>query len=220
VEFPAESADGFLFEVRADGHWRRRGLWQHDPESVAASYVIDKVRRLAIGHSVLAATSLERQASAYLGKGANVEGLGTRVLWARVYIDIDPEIRSEAYSLMRLRARTKTDLEDRQLRIAQAVALRDLLREDPTLALAHLLLEAPEKVDPQTIKGTIKAIGEQVSAHAPGGTWVKTAQLLERSFGGLPADAKQAIIDRICRTLTEFGEKETAEHIEGSYKWQ
>jgi hypothetical protein len=220
VEFPAESADGFLFEVRADGHWRRRGLRQHDPESVAASHVIDEVHRLAIGHSVLAATSLERQASAYLGRGANVAGLGTRVEWARVCIDVDPEIRREAYTLMRVRARAKTDLEDRQLRIAQAVTLRDLLREDPTLALAHLLLEAPEKIDTQALRGTIKAIGEQVGAYAPGETWVKTAQLLERSFGGLPTDAKQAIIDRICKTLTEFGEKETADHIEESYKFQ
>jgi hypothetical protein len=67
VEFPADSADGFLFKVRADGQWRRRAMRQHDPESVAASYVIDKVRGLAIGHSVLAATALERQASACLG---------------------------------------------------------------------------------------------------------------------------------------------------------
>ena len=220
VEFPAESADGYLFKARVDGRWRRRGLRQHDPESVAASYVIDKVRSLAISHSVLAATSLERQASARLGRGANVEGLGTRVVWARVCIDVDPEIQSEAYTLMRLRAREKADLEDRKLRIAQAVALRDLLREDPTLALAHLLLETPEKIDTQALKGTMKAIGEQVAAHAPGGTWVKTAQLLERSFGGLPTDEKQAIIDRICKTLTEFGVKEAAEHIEESYKWR
>jgi hypothetical protein len=219
VEFPADSADGFLFKVRVDGKWRRRTMRQHDPESVAASYVIDKVCGLAIGHSVLAATALERQASACLGGGANVKGLGTRVVQARVYIEVDPEIRSEAYTLMRLRARSKTELEDRQLRIAQAVALRDLLREDPTLALTHLLLEAPEKVDAQTLKGTIKTIGELVSANSPGGTWVKTAQLLERSFGGLPDDAKQAIIDRICKTLTEFGQRGVAEHIEESYKW-
>jgi hypothetical protein len=217
VKFPAESADGYLFDVRADGLWRRRSLKQHAPEEAAASYVIEKLYPLAKNYSVLAATSLERKANAYLGKGANIEDLGTRLRWAQVSIDVDPKILLEASNLMRIRSRAKADLEDRDLRIARAVALRDLLREDPTLAFAHLLLEAPEKIDVRNLSGTIKAVGEQISAYAPGETWVKTAQLLERSFGSLPADAKQAIIDRICKTLTEFGEREPADHIRETY---
>jgi len=102
----------------------------------------------------------------------------------------------------------------RQLRIAQAVTFRDLLREDPTLALAHLLLESPETVTGQAAISTISAIGEQVAAYAPGAAWVKTAQLLEKSFGELPPDAKQFIIDRICSGLMEFkGAEDAASRI-------
>ena len=67
---------------------------------------------------------------------------------------------------------------------------------------------------------TINTIGEQLSIYTPGGTWVKTAQLLEKSFGKLPEDKKQAVIDRICKAMTEFGMKQEAEHIHETYKWQ
>jgi hypothetical protein len=182
--------------------------------------VIEKVCAIATNYSVLATTSLERKANAHLGKGANIEGLGTRLRWAQIIIDVDPEIQLRASNLMRKRSRLKTDREDKDLRIAQAVALRDLLREDPTLAFAHLLLEAPEKLDARTLSGTVKAVGEQISAYAPGETWVKTAQILEKSFGDLRPDARQAIIDRICKTLTEFGEREPADHIRETYSWR
>jgi hypothetical protein len=122
--------------------------------------------------------------------------------------------------LMRLRARARTGLEDRKLRIAQASTFRDLLREDPTLALAYILLESPEKIDSLDSGGIIKAVGEQVAAYAPGSTWVKTAQLLEKTFGELPDDEKRAMIDRICKVMTEFGQKPTAEHLQETYKWQ
>jgi len=121
---------------------------------------------------------------------------------------------------MRLRARARTGLEDRKLRIAQASTFRDLLREDPTLALAYILLESPEKIDSLDSGGIIKAVGEQVAAYAPGSTWVKTAQLLEKTFGELPDDEKRAMIDRICKVMTEFGQKPTAEHLQETYKWQ
>lgn len=98
---------------------------------------MESVRRLAINHSVLAEASLTQQASAYLGKGANIQGLGTRVIWAQVYVDVDAEIQSEAYTLMRLHARAKKELEDKELRIAQAVAFHNLLQKDPTLAIAQ-----------------------------------------------------------------------------------
>lgn len=213
VEFPAVSADGFTFNVRADGRWRWRGLRQHNHESAAASHVMDKVSRMAATYSVLAAATLERKANAHLGRAANVNGLRVRVQWARVHIDVEPQVRREAQTHMRLLVRAKADREDREVRIAQAVALRDLLREDPTLALAHLLLESPRKIDNHAISETVKAIGEQVAAYAPGAAWVKTAQMLEKSFGELAPDAKQAIINRICRTLTEFGQKEAAQRI-------
>lgn len=126
----------------------------------------------------------------------------------------------EAYNLMRLRARARIELGDRKLRISQASTFRDLLREDPTLALAYILLETPEKIGSLDSGKIIKAVGEQVAAYSPGSTWVKTAQLLEKTFGELPNDEKQAMIDRICKVMMEFGERPTAEHLQETYKWQ
>lgn len=219
-DFPAESGDGFSFHVNVTGAWWRYDLRQRNPEAAAASYVIDKIRSMAANCSVLTAVALERKVNACLGRGASVMGLGTRVRWARAHIDVDPETQHEAYTRMRFRARAKAELEDRRLRIAQAVELRDLLRKDPTLALAHLLLAAPEKIESLASGGIIKTIGEQVAAYAPGATWVKTAQMLEKSFGEMPDDAKQAIVDRIYMVLSEFGKKREAEHLQEAYKWE
>lgn len=212
AKFQAASADGFSFDITAHGRWRRTALRQHNPQSATASYVIDEVSRLAVTCSVLAAPALTHKANAHLGQAVRIPGLGVRMQWASVHIEVDPEIERQAKTRMRLRARAKEDLEDRQLRIAQAVILRDLLREDPTLALAHLLLESPGTVTGQAAVSTIKEIGEQVAAYAPGAAWVKTAQLLEKSFGELPPDAKQFIIDRICSGLAEFRGAEEAAH--------
>jgi hypothetical protein len=212
AKFPAESADGFSFDVRACGRWRRTALRQQNPGSAAASYVIDEVNRLALTCSVLAASALTHKANAHLGRGERVPGLRVRMQWAHVHIEVDPEVQRQADRRLGLRARAKSDLEDRELRIAQAVAFRDLLREDPTLALAHLLLESPGTVTVQAAISTIKEVGEQVAAYAPGAAWVKTAQLLEKSFGDLPPDAKRFIIDRICTGLMEFRGAEEAAH--------
>ena len=212
--FPAASADGFSFDVTAHGRWRRIAFRQHNPQSAATSYVIEEVSRLAVTCSVLAASALTHKANAHLGRAVRIPSLGVRMQWASVHIEVDPEIQRQAETRLRLRARAKCDWEDRQLRIAQAVTFRDLLREDPTLALAHLLLESPGTITGQAAISTIKEIGEQIAAYAPGAAWVKTAQLLEKSFGELPPDAKQFIIDRICRGLMEFrGGEEAANHI-------
>jgi hypothetical protein len=212
--FPAASADGFSFDVTAYGRWWRTGLRQHEPEAAAASYVVDQVSRLAVTCSILAAPALTYKANAHLGRAVRIPGLGVRMQWASVQIEVNPEIQRQAETRVRLRARARSDWEDRQLRIAQTVTFRDLLREDPTLALAHLLLGSPGTVTDQAAISTISAIGEQIAAYAPGAAWVKTAQLLEKSFGELPPDAKKFIIDRICDGLMEFkGTEDAASHI-------
>jgi hypothetical protein len=214
AKFPAASADGFNFDVRAYGRWRRTALRQHDPGSAATSYVIDEVNRLALTCSVLAASALTYKANAHLGRAAKIPELGVRMQWAHVHIEVDPEVQRQADTRLALRAHAKSDWEDRQLRIEQAVTFRDLLREDPTLALAHVLLESPGTTTAQAAISAIKEVGEQVAAYAPGAAWVKTAQLLEKSFGDLPPDAKRFIIDRICTGLMEFkGAEEAAHHI-------
>ena len=212
AKFPAASGDGFSFDVSAHGRWRRTALRQRNPESAAASYVTDEVSRLAVACSVLAAPALTYKANAHLGRAKRIPNLGVRVQWASVHIEVDPEVQRRAKARLRLRARAESEREDRQLRITQAITFRDLLREDPTLALAHLLLESPGTVTSEAAISTIREIGEQVAAYAPGAAWVKMAQLLEKSFGELPSDAKQHIIDRICRSLMEFRGTEEAAH--------
>jgi hypothetical protein len=220
VNFPAASEDGFSFQINVAGAWWRCGLRQRNPESAAESYVVDKVSSMAAKCPVLAAVALERRVNARLGRGSGVTGLGVRVRWARAHVDVDPETQHEAHARTRLRAREAAELEDRRLHIAQAVELRDLLRKDPTLALAHLLLAAPDKFENLANDGVIKTVGEQVAAYAPGGTWVKTAQMLEGSFGEMPDDTKQAIVDRICAVLLEFGKKREAGELQEAYRWQ
>jgi hypothetical protein len=220
VNFPATSEDGFSFHVNVTGAWWRHDLRQRNPESAAESYVMDKVSSMAANCSVLEAVALERKVNACLGRGRGVAGLGARVRWARAHIDVDPETQHEAHTRMRLHAREKAELDNRRLHIAQAEELRDLLREDLTLALAHLLLVAPEKIESLASGGIIQTVGEQIAAYAPGATWVKTAQMLEKSFGEMPDDAKQAIVDRICTVLSEFGKKREAEHLQETYRWQ
>ena len=188
VNFPAASEDGFSFEISASGRWRRTSLRQHDPVSAAASYVIDEVSRLALTCSVLAAPTLTYRANSLLGRAVKIADFGVRMQWAHVHIEVNPEVQRRADIRLSLQARAKSDWEDRQRRIAQAVTFRDLLREDPTLAFAHLMLESSGTLTAQEAISAIKEVGEQVAAYAPGAAWVKTAQLLEKSFGDLPPD--------------------------------
>ncbi|MEV6821469.1 hypothetical protein AB0M72_22225 [Nocardiopsis dassonvillei] len=174
--------------------------------------MIDEVERMAAEYSILAGQALKHRVNARLNRTMELPDLGVRVEWASVHIDVEPSDMHEAESRMRLRARARAEWEEKELSIAQAVMLRDLLREDPTLALAHLMLESPEKVTDHA-DAMMKLVAERVAAHAPGAAWVATAQLLENSFGKLPTDAKQFIVDRICRALAEFGADEEAQQI-------
>ncbi|CAM3748583.1 hypothetical protein [Nocardiopsis rhodophaea] len=179
--------------------------------------MIEEVTRLAADFSILAGEALKHRANAHLGQAVELPVFGVRVDWASIQVDVAPEDVHEAEARMRLSARAKAELEDRKLRIAQAVTFRDLLRDDPSLALGHLLLYAPDKF-PDQAGALVDVIAERVAAHAPGAAWVKTAQLLEEFFGKLPSDEKKFIIDRICRTLTGFGAKDAARQISQAHQ--
>lgn len=113
---------------------------------------------------------------------------------------------------MRLRARARADWELKQLRVPQAAAYHDQLREDPTLVLAQLLLESPEAVTEQIVT-IIPKVAEQVAAYAPGVAWVQIAYLLGERYGKLAPDAKQFVIDRLCTVATEFGGERIAQRL-------
>ncbi|GGX48858.1 hypothetical protein GCM10010353_73180 [Streptomyces chryseus] len=181
--------------------------------------MIDEVTRLAATCPILAPTELEHRANAYLGQTADLPDTRVRVNWAAVHVHVAPEDLHAAQARMRLRARARADWEINQLRVAQLVAYRDQLREDPTLVLAQLLLESPEAVSEQTVD-IIPLVAEKVAAFAPGAAWVKTAHLLDESFGKLAPDAKQFVIDRLCTALTEFGGEVAAQRLKEAHRCQ
>lgn len=209
--FTAVSADGFGFRISAEGRWRRTMKRQHNPASAASDHIIGEVKQLARTFSITADKALESKANARLGCPAKLHDNGVRVLWARIYVNAEEEDQYQAKILIRAHARAESDRDEQRVRIAQAVALRDLLREDPTLALAYLLLESPARA--AEFGDTIAKISEQIAANAPGAAWVKTARLLEEFFQGQPPDAKQFMIERVCLVLIEFGEKRAARQI-------
>lgn len=211
--FTAASADGgYRFDVRAHGQWEADDSRHHDPAAAAACHVIDEVVLLSADCPILAHAELEYRANARLGQPANLAGTGVLVQWATVHVHARPEDLQDARDHERIRAAARAAREEQQLRVAQYVRFRDLLREDPTIALAQLLLETPAAVSAETVTA-MDEIAKQVAAKAPGAAWVETARLLEKSFGALPTDAKQFIVDRLCRALMEFGATEPAERL-------
>ena len=214
LAFTAASAEGgYRFNVHATGQWRMtNALFHQNPAAAAACHVIERVTELAAVCSILSLAELEYRANALLGQPADLVDVGVRVQWATVHVHARPEDLLDAQRRERLRAKARADQEEQQLRIAQYANFRDLLREDPTIALAQLLLENPAAFTPQTVD-TIGEIARQVASHAPGAAWVETARLLEKSFGRLPADAQQFIVDRLCTVLMEFGANDPAERL-------
>ncbi|MEU8719557.1 hypothetical protein [Streptomyces antimycoticus] len=214
LAFTAASAEGgYRFDVHATGQWLETGAPFHqNPAAAAACHVLDRVTELAAVCSVLSHAELEYRANALLGQPADLASASVRVQWVAVHVHARPEDLIDAQTHERLRAKARAAQEEQQLRVAQYVGFRDLLREDPTIALAQLLLENPAAFTPQTVN-TMGEIARQVASHAPGAAWVETARLLEKSFGGLPADAQQFIVDRLCTVLMEFGAKAPAERL-------
>lgn len=79
-----------------------------------------------------------------------------------------------------------------------------------------MLLEAPGQLDDKTVQ-LVQTLSDKVAAYAPGAAWVRTATLLEKTFGSLAPDAKSYVVDRLCTTLTEFGFKNEASQLHDSH---
>ncbi len=212
------SEGGYRLEVRTEGLWTRR--WRtrhHDPAAAAASHVIDQVTQLAKDTSVLAHAELQYRANRRLGLPVDLPCTGVRVRWASVRIHARPEDLLDAQAHERAAAAARSRREEQQHRLNQYADFRDLLREDPTLALAQLLLENPASVA-SGVSGLLNEIAGYVAASSPGAKWVQTARLLEGALGELKPDAKQFIVDRFCTALLEFGVKETADHLRAVHR--
>ncbi|UNO42982.1 hypothetical protein [Streptomyces sp. MST-110588] len=219
LAFTVASAEGgYRFDVRTEGLWMRaRGIHHHDPAAVAACYVINQVSRLAAACSILDHVELEHHANAQMGMPAELTDAGIRVQWASVHLHVRPEDLLDAQARAHRISGARAAHEQQQLRITQYTDFRDLLRDDPTIALAQLLLENPAAVTKET-QNVISEIASQVATFAPGAEWVQTSRLLESFFEGLASDAKQFVIDRLCTVLMEFGAKESAERLQSVHQ--
>lgn len=217
MDFTAPSADqGLYFHISAQGHWcAKKG--HHDPGAAAAVHIIDEVTRLAAACPVLVPAALQYRANAQLGHPTHLADCQVRLDWATIQVHVDPDDACTAHQRARLAARQQAEWETRQLRMSQALTYRDHLRQDPTLVLAQLLLDAPQTITEQTI-ALIPKIAEQVAAHAPGATWVHTARLLDTWFRGLAPDAKEFIIARLCTVATQFGYEDLAEQVKSAHQ--
>jgi len=203
TEFTVASADaGYRFHVQAHGKWRRIGGHQA-PADAAACHLVDLVAPLAAACPILAPTELEHRVNRSLGRPAADDGSGVRLLWVTVHVHVDPQDLHDATVALRDRAAARGRLREQRLRLEQAVAVRDLLREDPTLAAAMMLAESPAYVGEHTV-ALVQQLAELVAAYSPGSTWVATARLLEAAFGALPAEARTYAVDSMCTALAEF----------------
>jgi len=212
--FNAKSADpGYFFSIDVDGRWQARRT-HHTPESVAISYVIEQVGRLAGSVSLLEHSRLQHQANDLLGRPVSLPRQNIRVLWASVHVHASPHDAADLLEAQRRSTTAKRADEEIRLRISRIITFRDGLREDPTLALAQMMLESPAKVTPETL-ATIESIAKYVATYAPGAEVVAVAQMLRDFTADLKPDAKQFIADRLCTVLIEFGGEAPAHQIRG-----
>ena len=211
--YQVESADhGYLFYLDIDGSWTERAKrGHHNPESVAFSYAVEQIDCVAGSLSLLQHDRLEQQVNARLGRPENLSG-GIRLLWASVNVHAQPQDVGDLLEVGRRQVESKRAAEEMRLRIDRIITFRDCLREDPTLALAQMLLEAPAKVSSETLD-TMQSIAMHIAAYAPGAEAVAIAQLLRDFTATLKPDAKIFIAERLCKVLVEFGGAEPAEQI-------
>lgn len=212
--FTAHSADdGYYFQLEVEGRWEERARTPHrNPESVAATHVIELVRSLACSIPLLERERLQHQANSVLGQPVNVPDHSLRLLWAQVRVYANPDDVDDLLDAQRHRHALRRAAEAKRVKIEHIAAFRDSLREDPTLALAQMLLETPTAITHETIEN-LELVTQRVAANSPRVKTIVIAQLLRDFVAGLKPDAKQLIVDRLCTALVEFGGHEQAEKI-------
>jgi hypothetical protein len=180
--------------------------------------VIDAVAPLALDCPLLSPARLEARANTLLGEPAVIPGGSSRLLWAAIRVNVTPEDFHDAQVELRRRTRTRAHRQAQQEKVDHAVAYLNLLRSDPTLAMVQQLLDNPN-ASTADLAARFDAVAEKVATYAPGGRWVRTVGLLERTFGALDEDAQRYVVDRVCSALSEFRQtQEAAHHIRQEYQ--
>jgi hypothetical protein len=212
--FTAESSDlSYLFSIDLESLWEQRASSrQRNPESMVIDHVMKHVERLATEHSLLQYKRLEHRANCLLGRPA---GLADRiqVITAVIHVDPDPRDITEILTALRRHEAAKRANDVMRARIELFAMFRDHLRNDPTIALAQMLLETPSKVDSETLQ-TMESVASRIAAYAPGSETVAIAQSLKEFMENLDPDKKKYIIDRLYTVLIEFGARGPAERIQ------
>jgi hypothetical protein len=216
--FTAESADqGYLFSIDLESLWQQRTRSsQHNPESAVIAHVMKQVECLAKEHSLLQHKRLEHRANTLLGRP---EGLADhiQVITAVIHVNPEPGDITEILATHRRHETAKHANENMRSRIELLVMFRDHLRQDPTIALAQMLLETPSKVDSATLQ-TMESVASRIAAYSPGAETVAIAQLLRDFTGNMDPGKKKYIIDRLCTVLIEFGARGPAERIQRQFQ--
>jgi hypothetical protein len=212
--FPAPSNDqGYSFEVEVAGFWEERTKTAHqNPESVLTTDIIERVRPLAEAVSLLDAELLQHRANALLGQPVDLPEHHLRLLGVQVRVHAHAaDVAAVRDALRRRHALQRAD-EATRLKMERVTMFRDSLREDPSLALALMLLENRTTLTSETLQA-LDHITERVAASSPHAEAVVIAGLLREFVAGLQPDAKKHIANRLCTTLTEYGGDRQAEKI-------
>jgi hypothetical protein len=216
--FTAESAEsGYLFPIDLESLWQQGARSsQHNPESAVTAHVIRHVECLAKEHSLLQYKRLEHRANSLLGRP---EGLADhiQVITAVIHVNPEPGDITDIIAARRRHEAAKHANENMRSRIELFAMFRDHLRQDPTIALAQMLLETPSKVDSATLQ-TMESVASRVAAYSPGAETVAIAQLLRDFTENMDPDKKKYIMDRLCTVLIEFGARGPAERIQRLYQ--
>jgi len=208
-----ESSDhGYLFSIDIDGTWGQEPRSkQANPTSVALSHVIEHLERLAETHGLLQYKLLEHRANCLLGQPTDLAD-HVHLVRASVHVTAGSQDLADIAAIERRRSEAARADEAIRSRVQRLMVFRDCLREDPTIALAQMLLETPAALTPATLS-LLDEVGSRVAAYAPGRETVEVVRLLRDFTANLQPGEKKFIVERLFDVLIEFGGRPTAEKI-------
>ncbi|WP_354642942.1 hypothetical protein [Kitasatospora camelliae] len=208
------AAECFRFHFEVTGRWSDSpgATRHHDPEAAATDHVLNIIRDIARDHSLPDVVTVEKRVNARLGLPAAISDASVTVSWASARLWATPDDMASA--LHSLRSIHEHNLKEEQHRreLDLSRSLRDALREDPSLALAHLVLRHPQDLSTESISQLGMLVAE-VSAYDPANSWVATARVLQDLIKDMPADTKAHLINQLATLASQFGHKEGANQL-------
>lgn len=103
--------------------------------------MIEQIELLAKPLALLHYDRLQHQANAILGRPIRIHQYDLRLLWASLSVHAKPDDIESLLDAQRKRFAARQADQETRIRIERIATFRDALREDPTLALAQMLLD-------------------------------------------------------------------------------